>query len=396
MHYGVYCDGPRCEQARRGSCIRGVRYKCAICPDTDFCGYCEASPDNKHNVTHPLIKMKTPIRNVLVTTTDNNDMVMGDRVSPPSEKESVISASQVQTVADVEPTEHSAPPVEVKSEEVKAEKAKAEPVAEEILPLVPVEQPRRASPKPAPLRASFISDSVADGTAFPVGRAFTQTWTMENTGETAWPAGITVSFVGGDYMFLKSDYSSLNATVTQEPIPVKGRCAFSVNLTATWPASKHYISYWRLTAPDGSKFGDNIWCSIEVVSEESSITNHPDNYSTASVAGTESVKDHSEPSEVFESVHENMRGSHESEMIFPKLPVETPVHSVESLQTSNHSPKVHEPTPISPVSNRTLTFSDDDLEEVDVSSVGDNESFMTDEEYDVLDASDEESFERVN
>jgi next-to-BRCA1 protein 1 len=67
-HYGIYCDGPLCKEKENPSYIEGTRYKCAVCHDLDFCANCEAIPSNRHNRTHPLIKFKTPVRSVSVTT----------------------------------------------------------------------------------------------------------------------------------------------------------------------------------------------------------------------------------------------------------------------------------------------------------------------------------------
>lgn len=44
-HYGVRCDGRVCRQ----SPLRGIRYKCTVCFNTDFCESCEP----KHDATHP-------------------------------------------------------------------------------------------------------------------------------------------------------------------------------------------------------------------------------------------------------------------------------------------------------------------------------------------------------
>lgn len=56
VHEHIYCDGPLCKD--RVVMIKGVRYKCAICHDTDFCATCEASPLLDHDPSHPLIKLK--------------------------------------------------------------------------------------------------------------------------------------------------------------------------------------------------------------------------------------------------------------------------------------------------------------------------------------------------
>jgi len=56
VHRWVNCDG--C--GKRG--IEGIRYKCAVCPDFDFCEKCEATVEH----AHPFLKIKnlsqTPIR----------------------------------------------------------------------------------------------------------------------------------------------------------------------------------------------------------------------------------------------------------------------------------------------------------------------------------------------
>jgi len=52
IHYRVKCDG--CGVVP----IRGIRYKCAVCPDYDLCEQCEAS--GKHEPAHPLVKITRP------------------------------------------------------------------------------------------------------------------------------------------------------------------------------------------------------------------------------------------------------------------------------------------------------------------------------------------------
>jgi DNA repair exonuclease SbcCD ATPase subunit len=50
-HIGYVCDG--CDQP-----IFGIRYKCAVCKDFDFCEICEAKFAIQHG--HPLLKIKNP------------------------------------------------------------------------------------------------------------------------------------------------------------------------------------------------------------------------------------------------------------------------------------------------------------------------------------------------
>ena len=55
MHFGVKCDG--CGAFP----IFGCRFKCAICPDFDYCEKCEAKLSEKHN--HPFLKIYEPKMN---------------------------------------------------------------------------------------------------------------------------------------------------------------------------------------------------------------------------------------------------------------------------------------------------------------------------------------------
>jgi hypothetical protein len=50
IHYGVTCDG--CGVAP----IKGVRFKCLVCPNYDLCGPCEGK--NNHPSSHTLLKLK--------------------------------------------------------------------------------------------------------------------------------------------------------------------------------------------------------------------------------------------------------------------------------------------------------------------------------------------------
>lgn len=357
-HHGIHCDGPLCNPANGvQSYIRGDRYKCAVCHDTDFCANCEASPSNLHNKTHPLIKFKTPVRNVSVTTLGDHEdgkpmEVMGDRRGHTTSKAtettpatSANAATQVQTVADLEPSEVKADETtEVKVEEtteVKAEEAKElpAPVKEELV-------------------ADFVRDVVSDGTVLPPNCVFEQTWYLRNGGNVAWPAGCSVKFVGGDNMCaVDPDHpasvhelvSAAESTTCYTEVAPGQEFGFTV-LMRTPNRGGSFISYWRLTGPDGNKFGHRLWCDIKV--------NQP----------TLAIKE--EPKK--ESVE-----AESSQMIFPKLEKESPVSSI------------CEETPVAAEAQPEAEDFEDFVEE----SIDDEETedgFMTDEEYDILDASDEE------
>ncbi|PWW76643.1 hypothetical protein C7212DRAFT_190873 [Tuber magnatum] len=374
-HFGVYCDGPICADKSDRSWIVGDRYKCAVCPDTDFCASCEASPINPHNVSHPLIKLKTPVRNVHVTTIENQDSenILGDVPIPVT---TTNAATQVQTVAEAKPVEEPEPPFENVEEYLE----KTVPVAEEEPEAEPTTEagPEPVAPGPEPLQAAFVRDTIPDGCEVIGGEEFTQTWILNNSGSSVWPAGVSVQFVCGDEMFRNDEGSPINATVSSTETPPGHHAAFSVNLKAPFVTNRRLITYWRLVGPDGSRFGDKLWCEIQ------SIEKPKDKMEQSVLESKDEFEDVSE--------HANDGSQASSQMIFPKLPVESPVASTENL-VAGVSLK-GENMPVSVPMSTTSTGMGDDESEVDVGSLGDEvESFLTDDEYDVLDASDEEAFE---
>lgn len=268
-HFGIYCDGPLCADNANQSYITGIRYKCAVCHDTDFCGSCEANPNNSHNRTHPLIKFKTPVRNVSITT-ENEDVrgnmrYMGDRRSEAISTETkststettpvqqTNAATQVQTMAEIKPTEEKVPIV--KTEEPKS-------VPSSLSNIVPS----------TVLNAHFVRDSVPDGKVFVPGTRFTQVWFMRNPGPYVWPAGCSIRFVGGDNMLdvdnerpaAVTDIANATETnVVGREVQVGEQLAFKIVLKAPMREGKH-ISYWRMKSADGTPFGHRLWCDIEV------------------------------------------------------------------------------------------------------------------------------------
>jgi next-to-BRCA1 protein 1 len=368
-HVGICCDGPLCTSARKSSTyIIGDRYKCAVCHDTDFCASCEASPANDHNKTHPLIKFKTPVRHVSVTTTGEHENgrvmpAMGDRsrtrtsVTSSRSTETAtnnVFTNQIQTVVDVKPSEPTAP-VKQEEKEIKLEEVEAKPLID------------LKAPVPDDLVAVFVRETVEDGTVFGLDHVFEQTWVLRNEGTSEWPAGCSVKYVGGDYMgHVDSNHpaatedvvSSSESTICYAPIAPGEEFPFTVLLRTPHRAGR-FVSNWRVTTKDGMKFGHRLWCDVQV-EEPKPVKAEP-----------EVVEKVAEP-----VVKEEKIEVQQSQMIFPKLDKESPVASV-------HEETQPQPAP---------AYEDDfeDCADDDAWAEDDSESFMTDEEYDILDASDEE------
>lgn len=376
-HYGICCDGPLCS-GRRKSYIVGERYKCTVCHDTDFCANCEASPANAHNRTHPLIKFKTPVRRVEITTLgeDGNGLtlpIMGDMKNrkPVGARPDVCSAykstaTSPRTVVDVKPAPEAQP-------ETKPEPKQEQAPSLDTLAGATSSEKESTTPSEVSadkLIAVFERDTIADGTTMLPNQNFEQTWVLRNGGDVAWPAGCSVKCVGGDYMghvdprrpvdhqVLASAYET---TVFQDAVAPGQEVSFSVMLRT--PAREgRAISWWRLTTKDGQKFGHRLWCDV-VVASPKPVGTAPE----APMAVSSPVEPQSEKSAA------------SSQMIFPKLEKESPAASThEAFQPE-----------VAKASNEETDDFEDCGEGEDWAEDSD-EGFMTDEEYDILDASDEE------
>ena len=375
-HVGIYCDGPLCKE--KDSYIQGDRYKCAVCHDTDFCANCEALPKLQHNRTHPLIKFKTPVRNVSVTTMGEKPngeqmLTMGDQIPPPQTSSkstettpaapSANAATQVQTVAKVKP-------IEVVKEEPKDEDIKPQVVPE--------------------LDAHFIRDIVADGSQIAPSQQFKQVWTIRNPGPQAWPAGCNVCFVGGDGMLdvdpnhpshVTQIYKAIKSDTIDRVVEVGEEVDFTI-VMRTPEREGRAISYWRLKAADGVPFGHKLWCDVDVrnpepaVKVEEPVKNEP----IENIAKHAMVED-----DVQEEEKEEAQA--ESKMIFPKLDKESPVSSTHEAKAEVEVPAAPFAEPVSAIADRDLLEDVESLE-LDGESESD-EGFLTDEEYELIASGDE-------
>lgn len=292
MHNGICCDGPTCKKLFAQPYIVGTRYKCAVCPDFDLCGNCEALPIrlNEHNPTHPMIKFKTPVVKCTIETIKENQdgtplKVMGDfcrqRTQIHAQAQQIpCTAAQMQTVADIKPSE------KIRSDEMNSTHALPD------LPDVPTGPLHANSIPPAPspdtpknesipardiakeLKAFFVRDNVADGTVLPPASRFQQYWVIRNPGPHAWPAGCSVRYVGGDNMLDLDDQPQSTAfqvtaatetNVVDREVQPGEEVSFSVYMK-TGRREGRSISYWRLKDKSGVAFGHKLWCDIVVKS----------------------------------------------------------------------------------------------------------------------------------
>jgi len=222
QHPGVVCDG--C-----GNGIAGIRYKCNNCPDYDLCQACEAK-GGVHDPSHVFLKIAKPVQNFgrgcpyRRPWAPERERKCGGRWGGWAPQNSSRQCSQ-------------------------------DPAAGLQTPQTP------QSPQPPRYFARFVSDvTVEDGTNVNPGQALVKIWKMRNESTVAWPENTRLAFVGGDKL----------ATVEAVAVPaVEPGTEVDVAVDMVAPIKPgRYVGYWRLVAPDGSRFGQRVWVDITVVPPE--------------------------------------------------------------------------------------------------------------------------------
>ena len=116
--------------------------------------------------------------------------------------------------------------------------------------------------------AAFVSDvTIADGTLFDPGDAFTKTWEIKNTGSCPWESDFQLVFSSGDQM--SGTNILINTTVASG-----ATAKFSVDLIAP-DTPGPYSGFWRLTNADGTIFGEAVYVIITVDGEIPTATATP-------------------------------------------------------------------------------------------------------------------------
>lgn len=384
-----------CKDKPAQSYITGVRYKCAVCDDVDFCANCEAHPTLSHNHTHPLVKFKTPVRAVTVSTVSNDGssgaVTLGDGAL-------ASEASETPTPMTIDESNIVEKPA-MESTPVKVDATQPEPAEPTQLTTPPSSDtvaPTNEEDSPSSYSAYFVRDTIADGSKLPLDTVFQQTWTLFNPGPSAWPVGSDVRFVGGDTMFnvdashpssVDSIRSAMESNKLTAPLAPGQNADFTVTLR-TPRREGTAISYWRLKLPNGIPIGHRLWCDVQVKATQVEATPSPVDSAVKPVEFTGSLE--------AEPPAESNTKSADSGMIFPKLEKESPEASMHEAvipvrpapTVSSHAPS-HAPT-LSTASEGDIL---EDVESLALDEIDTDAGFLTDEEYDVLDASDQEFLE---
>jgi len=176
----------------------GIRYKCSVCPDFDLCEACEKK--GSHDPSHPLLKMTRPAR--------------------PTGRGCPYARTNLSRSWGLWNPHH-----------------------------------RRGNRENERYLARFVSNvSIPDGMLVESGQSFTKIWRLRNEGKSAWPENLSLQFVGGDQFSAEE----------RVPVPVVqpgSEIDIAVEMTAPTKPGR-FVSFWRLAALDGSRFGQRVWVDI--------------------------------------------------------------------------------------------------------------------------------------
>ena len=129
---------------------------------------------------------------------------------------------------------------------------------------------RPASPSPSPTstllagtprsgtdQAQWVSQSVADGTAFAPGETFTMTWTLKNVGTSTWTAGYMLRHFTGD------TFGAAKEIPLGKEVPPGGTVDFTLQMTA--PArGGDYRTDWVMATESRGNFREGVFLKITV------------------------------------------------------------------------------------------------------------------------------------
>lgn len=124
---------------------------------------------------------------------------------------------------------------------------------------------------PGKLDCRFVQDvTIFDGTQLAPGTPFTKIWRLRNNGTAAWPNRTQLVRVGGDDL---GAGNSVNLEIQEQGYPIDEELDAAIDFIAPMQPGR-YISYWRLMAPSGQKFGQRVWVLIQVETQKADILPH--------------------------------------------------------------------------------------------------------------------------
>lgn len=94
------------------------------------------------------------------------------------------------------------------------------------------------------------------------GAPVTEVWTLRNSGRVRWPEGTRLVHVGGARLSAPQAGAAVTCAAPGEVVDVR------MDLVIPAGAGRH-VGYFRLTTPDGVRFGDRVWADITIDAADS-------------------------------------------------------------------------------------------------------------------------------
>jgi hypothetical protein len=119
--------------------------------------------------------------------------------------------------------------------------------------------PPTVPPTPVPCRnvATFVNETIPDGTQFKPGQQFNKSWTIRNDGNCPWNNAYQLIWTGGERM------TSVSAIAVPDTAP-GGNATLTVALTAPTPPGGH-AGQWQLRDPKGAAFTTAPMLTVNIV-----------------------------------------------------------------------------------------------------------------------------------
>ncbi|KAG1324015.1 hypothetical protein G6F62_009340 [Rhizopus arrhizus] len=122
------------------------------------------------------------------------------------------------------------------------------------------------------ISAQFLADlNVPDGTVVVPKKNFIKMWKVKNNGKVHWPAGSRLLFNGGG-IFKPYPMSYPDGYILPSLAPGEEACITAELQSPDAPGT--YTSLFCFITPEGARFGDDLWCNIDVSEED--VANHKD------------------------------------------------------------------------------------------------------------------------
>jgi len=223
IHQSVACDGCGMNP------IKGIRFKCSVCPDFDLCSKCESGSD--HSTQHPLLKIRASIAPHPFGGRRGRRWGGWNRHHGGSHGGPSVGQGQGGSSTPCERAGN-----------------------------------WRQGSANKPYRAAFVTDvTLPDRSEVAPGQTLIKTWSINNCGAQSWPEPTVLLFLRGHRELIPG---------AQEEFPVqsaKPNETVEVSAEIVTPSTPgRYTAFFRLADSERNMFGPRMWVDLIISGENSS------------------------------------------------------------------------------------------------------------------------------